>query len=253
MHSQADASFIINFDTPGYTAGTNLQGSTQPTGTVWSGGTSDFVITAGAGVGGSNAVVTSSRASSSAASVMIPTYTENGDLPGFNGSSSLVNASFAFRFVDAPSETSTDGILAVQLGFNSGIVAVGAVRLGVRADGSLTYSDGSSSSRLISGFTVTDTTSWHTFEAELNYETATYRFRLNEGDWSDSYAFQISGDFDPTQVINPRIQNVGSANHRRIAIDNFQYTVIPEPSSVALLMGIMALFLARYFRQSRAR
>jgi hypothetical protein len=174
---------------------------------------------------------------------MIPTYTENGDLPGFDGESSLVAASFDFRFADLPSETSTAGVAVVQLGYNSGIVAVGAVRFGFRADGSLTYSDGTGSSQLLTSFSVDDISTWTKKTTLLDYGSSTYSFQLDDGEWSPSYDFQISGSFAPTEVINPRLQNIGSADHRRMVFDNIQYSVIPEPSSAAALFAVFSLGL----------
>lgn len=210
--------FSVTFDGGNYSPGTNLEKTAHSEGVRWIGGGADFQILAGAGVEGSDAVVTAEKPEGLASCTIDP----GAELAGFEGNSSVVEASFRFRFLDEPGEV-PEGVVVVQLGFNKGVTNLGAARFGIRADGTLTRSDGASSSILVRNFRVSDTTSWTKLSVVLNYQTKDYTFFINDVQQGGVHKFQGEGDFTDSAVI--RLQNVGSAEHRQVAFDDFTLVV----------------------------
>lgn len=226
---------LIDFN--GYTAGSNLSG--QPaTGTQWSGGGSDFLVTAGAGISSSNAVVTATKASSNTSSLFSPSGL---DLPGFNGASSILNVGFQFRFVTMP-DANTSSVAAIQFGFD-GADTNTAARFYLTSDGRLGFNNGASTAILVSSLDINDTTTWTSVTASLNFATQTYTFSVNGTPYSTGGGTSIFNFRGPTDAAAFRLTDIGSANSKSVAFDNISVTVVPEPSIGALLgvAGLLAI------------
>lgn len=224
----------LDFET-GYTTGSNLDG--QPSsGTQWSGGGSDFQVIAGAGTVSSNAVVTQSKASGTTNSLFSPTGL---DLPGFNGTSSILEVGFQFRFTGSVlTEESTQTVAAIQFGFNGADVNV-AARFHLLADGRLGYYRGTV---ITHGTNVTfDPNEWNSVVATLDYNTQTFSFTLNGQQVirSEIDEFNFRGSTTGTGI---RFANTGSTNWTPVAFDNIYANVVPEPSIVFLISGVGVLF-----------
>ncbi len=229
--SNAEA-LLIDFDA--YTPG-NLSG--QPAGgTQWSGGGGDFVVTSGAGFGGSQAVVTQTRASSTSSSLFSPSGT---DLPGFNGSSSVLNVTFKFRYTQVP-VGGTSTVAAVQFGFD-GADGNTAIRFYLRSDGRLGYSNGEGAVLVGSDVvSITNTTTWVTVSATLNYATQKYQFSINDTPYVSGGGTSEFNFRGPSTSAAVRLVDHGSANFVGVAFDNIEITAVPEPSTAMLLFGAAA-------------
>lgn len=218
---------LIDFNA--YTAGSALTG--QPaTGTQWSGGGSDFLITAGAGLTASNAVVTATKASSLSDSRFSPS---NLDLPGFNGTSSILNVAFQFRFVTAP-DASTSTVAAIQFGYD-GSDATTAARFYITSEGRLGFNNGATAV-LVSNLDINDTTTWTTVAASLNFATQTYTFSVNGTSYSTGGGTSVFSFRGLTDAADLRLTNVGSVSSKSIAFDNISLVVVPEPSSAGFVI-----------------
>ncbi len=243
---QTHAAVLIDFNN--YTSGSNLSG--QPaTGTQWSGGGSDFLISGTAGVGGSKAVVTAVKASGNSSSLFSPSGT---DLPGFNGATSILSASFQFRFVTAPDATTTT-VAAIQFGYDGADANVGA-RFYLTAEGRLGFNNGSGAT-LVNGFDINDTTTWTMVSATLNYSTQKFSFSINGTPYvtgGGTSAFDFRGASDASAF---RLTDTGSANSKSVAFDNIAVNVVPEPSTIALstLSVFFGLFIVRRRRALLAK
>jgi len=229
---------LIDFNT-GYTAGNNLDG--QPSaGTQWSGGGSDFLVVSGAGVSGSNAVVTQSKSSGTTNSLFSPSAT---DLPGFDGDSSILEVSFQFQFTGTvDDDTNTQTVAAIQFGYNGADSSV-AARFHLMADGTLGYYRGSNIT--IDTNVTFNPNAWNTVVAILNYSTQTFSFTINGTQVIRSgvseFAFRGS-----TTGSGIRLADTGSTSWTAVAFDNINVNVIPEPSVTWLLGGaLLMLFVFR--------
>lgn len=239
---------LIDFNS--YTAGSQLQG--QPaSGTQWSGGGTDFLVTAGAGMSGSNAVVTQSKASGTTNSLFSPGET---DLPGFNGASSILDVSFKFRFVNTP-DANTNTVAAIQFGYDGADVNV-AARFYLRSDGRLGYNQGESSTILVPNttFQISDTTTWTTISASLNFATQQYSFSINGTPYvtgGGNAVFDFRGATDAAGI---RLADSGSANWKGVAFDDISASVaIPEPTSAALITASVLAGLSFVRRRREVR
>lgn len=183
----------------------------------WSGKKDGFIISAGAGIDGTSAIVTDGSLESAGAIVFNPL-----DLPGFHGNTSIVEVKFKVRYVDAPDSADT-GIAVVQFGFNEGVTNLGAVRFGFRADGTMTYSNGASSSILLKKVRLSDNTTWSAIAALLNYQTKEYTLFVDGVQRGGAYMFQ--GDGNLSDKIAIRIQNAGTGTGRSIALDDISVVV----------------------------
>lgn len=217
----------------------------QPTtGTQWSGGGNDFLITSEAGFDGGQAVVTSNRSSSNAHSMFTPSEF---DLPDFDGSSSILQVSFQFRYDSLP-DTNTTTVAAIQFGYDGGDTT-NAARFYMRSDGRIGYNNGTSPQVLISDLQINDTTTWTTISAILNYETETYTFMVNGTPYSTVGGNSTFGFRGETQAATIRLLNSGSANHKSLVFDNISISTIPEPSTLGILsLGLLlsAAIVRRY-------
>lgn len=232
LTSTSARALLINFND--YAAG-DLAG--QPaSGTKWSGGGSYFKVTSGAGVASSNAVVTQLLTTGAQASSFSPSTT---DLPGFNGSSSSLEISFQFRYLSAPGSDSST-FASLQFGYASSTAM--AARFWLRNDGRLGYSDGINTPSLI----LTNPTGWNTVTAILDYAAQTYTFSLNGIQYvnqSNESVFDFRG---PTTTSTFRILDHGlETAWIGAAFDNIGMTVVPEPTTMALIVLTAGLYLIR--------
>lgn len=232
LTSTSARALLINFND--YAAG-SLAG--QPaSGTKWSGGGSYFQVTSGAGVDSSNAVVTQPLTTGAQASAFTPSTT---DLPGFNGSSSSVEISFQFRYLSAPGSDSST-FASLQFGYTSSTAM--AARFWLRNDGRLGYSDGGTTPSVL----LTNPTNWNTVTAIVDYATQTYTFSLNGVPYvnqSNDSVFDFRG---PTTASTFRILDHGSETAWiGAAFDNIGMTVVPEPTTAALIVLTAGLYLVR--------
>lgn len=209
-------SFMINFDEEPYAPGAKIGNIPHSSG--WSGKGDEFSITAGAGINGTTAAVFD-RLSDGTSSVV---FDASGQLEGFDGNASMVEVDFAFRFDQPPGETD-NAVAVIQFGFNAGVTNVGAVRFGIRADGTLTYSNGASSSIVVKGFKVDDATTWTKVSAVLDYQAKEYTFFINGKQQGGTFRFQGTENLSTSSLV--RFQNVGSPEHRGIVVDEVSLTV----------------------------
>jgi len=242
------SALLITFDDSGYVAGNNLTGSGPSAGPKWDGGGADFKIAAAEGFSGTQGAAFSTKASGNANTILPLGATA---LPGFNGSSSLLEVSFQFRFLETPTSGQTGTSAVLNLGYTA---AGNAVRFGIWNNGMITYSAHSNStSRVATGFQVTDTTIWTTVTALLDYQTQTYTFSINGTPFVTEEPLLFAST-SSISVASLRLQNVGNASHHRIVFDNIQLTVIPEPSAMALLLpglGLLGWAKHRSLRSTR--
>lgn len=245
------APLLFTFDDPGYPPDTRLYGQGAPEGTKWGGtnsATTGINIKAGVGVAGTRGVELTQPGSGNPTATFAPSAL---DLPGFDGTRSLVAFSVDYRFVQAPT---TGGAFAVlQIGFNG---SSGIVRFGIGGDGGLTYSHRTGTSTVASGLSVDNNTQWVTLSGVLDYTTKTYYFEFNGNRFVTESNPEGIFDFyqSSTQTLTTlRIQNVTSANHRGVVFDNLSLTVIPEPSTSMLAMVSLLLAGVAFLHKRRGR
>ncbi|HWL54611.1 MAG TPA: hypothetical protein VNQ90_19380 [Chthoniobacteraceae bacterium] len=92
----------------------------------------------------------------------LPSYPEGKEtaLPGFSDTSSLLEVSFQFRYLQTPTQGATGTSSVINFGYTA---AGNAVRFGIQNDGTITYSASpTASSRVATGYKASDTTAWTT-------------------------------------------------------------------------------------------
>lgn len=168
--------FPMSFET-GYVSGSSLTGQGDGV-TKWASVPSNAAslkVTTGAGYGGTQGIV-----SSPVTATQTYTYSPSGtDLPGFSGTSSLVDFSIRCRY-NGGTTASTAPSLVVRLG----AYGSSAVILTLRQDGSLTYNTGwSGTSQMLKAdgapLTISDTTTWVNLVGRMNYGNKTYTLAAN--------------------------------------------------------------------------
>lgn len=228
---------VIDFDGAGYTAGSDLYGQGNATGSSWgSSNPSSLIVTAGVGVDGTNALVSTLPAANTT-EIYMPSTT---DLPGFNGSSSLVNFSFQYRYDAVPTGSSFTQVLALNLGFYS-VNWHRALDLYVANNGGFVVAGAAAKNSGGANYLVTDNTTWTTVSGTLDFgaknSTVYVNGVLQRGGaiaWTDTAITQMGLQF----------VNINTASYSPVVIDNISVSVVPEPSTAAMMvMGTTLLFV----------
>jgi len=254
-----------SYTTTGGTGGNGNLAGQPTTGTAWggsnnSGTTAEDNITSGNGVGGSQAItsqvgITGTNFTSYS---FAPTTS---DLAGtFNASSSILDYSFALRLNAAPNVSST-AVTRFRTGSDL------ALRFEMLSTGRINMLNGNGAGGAGSAITLKTTTggvtdfiaaanTYFTISGQVNYSTKTYTVLVNSiaqtiGNAAASQNFGFFNNTASSATLTVFNLNSDNANWISTSYDNISYSVIPEPSSAALLglsLGIIVFLRHRHKR-----
>lgn len=250
---------VIDFETSsGYTPG-NLYNQPGTSGaTHWNATSSGITygplsVTAGAGVDGSQGLVAVANAN-----VVSSVYQFNPSNTDLGGTFSNANSQIAFNFqlswdafgtADFYGRFFVGNILSSQGG--------DVLKLSWAADGRIIYTLSDNTVRFATAadgsvFRATSTDTFYTISGILDYSTKTYSLAINgvsqtNGSGSTNIAFvNASGSYvNPNFEVSTLFNN--NANFKSWTIDNINYALVPEPSS--LLLGVVGLAGLFYFHK----
>lgn len=244
LSAQNALAIVIGFESSeGYSttggAGGNGNLKGQPSsGTTWTNATAiaNLVVTANAGTTGADQALVANASGAAGFYTFTPT---NLDLGGtFNSTSSQLAFSFDYNLSAAVSAQT--GVSIIRIGTTSGSV----LSFSLFSDGMITFSDGAATNPYVK--TANGTTNfqaaagvYYTIGGIIDYATQTYTLTVNgvaqSGGADGVISFRAStstvwNDFNISSV------NVTSGNWRSYAIDNISYALVPEPSTLALVV-----------------
>ncbi len=235
----AAQSFIIDFNSPGYTTGNLLgQGATSAKWSSSPANSSALAVTSSIGVGDSNGLLSAHPATATEHYHLTPV------ISGLDLESSLLAYSFQYRYFEnpTPSEHPSGELLAFRIG--TGAASTSAIRLAINKGGGLTYNNGTSTGQRAqdetgANFTVADTSTWVTVNGVLDFGSSTYTLFVNgikQG--TGDLAFQNTDVTMRLSLSASYNGNVPGYTYVPVVIDNIELTVVPEPTTISL--GVMA-------------
>lgn len=226
------------YSTTGGTGGNgNLKG--QPSsGTAWTNATTiaNLVVTANAGTTGTDQALVANASGAAGFYAFSPT---NLDLGGtFSSTSSQL--AFSFDYNLSATLAAQTGVSIIRIGTTSGNV----LSFSLFSDGMITFSDGSATNPYVKAANGTTNFQaaagvYYTIGGVIDYATQTYTLTVNgvaqSGGADGVISFRASSsanwnDFNISSV------NVTSGNWRPYSIDNVSYALVPEPSTLALMI-----------------
>jgi len=214
----------------------NLKG--QPSsGTAWTNGTTvaNLVVTANAGTTGTDQALVANASGASGFYTFSPT---NLDLGGtFSSTSSQL--AFSFDYNLSATLAAQTGVSIIRIGTTNGNV----LSFSLFSDGMITFSDGSANPYVKTANGTTNFQAaagvYYTIGGVIDYAAQTYTLTINgvaqSGGADSVISFRASSsanwnDFNISSV------NVTSGNWRSYSIDNVSYALVPEPSTLALMI-----------------
>lgn len=245
----ARAAVNINFD--GY-ATSEING--QSTGGIsWSGTANTFTVTAGEGVGGSNALVSNGTQTTGASTLYTPNKSSFNNV-AFSTASTVLSYSLDLKLISVDSSSSASALIdRIWLGITSSS-SVSSIYLAIYGDKTL-WLDSPGSSKIKKLADLSDL-HYHTISGTIDYTTAAGTITiLADG------AQVHTGDFVApmnTGTNSTYYTNYGSIKINRnsghsgdvFAVDNIQMDLVPEPSAVGLL-GLGAASMIMMGRRQR--
>lgn len=242
---------LIGFEaSEGYSLGNLVN---QPnTGTQWIGtaNASSYAplqVVSGQGIDGGNAIQVQSSLAANSAYRFAPS---NADLGGvFSASSSVLSLSFSLRWDSI--NTSSTGIGRFYIGAPTIGGTPTVLSLDWYSNGRIGFNDGTFQYATDSTGAVFAATAgaFYTITATLDYATGTYLLTVNDVTQSRNGNENISFR-NPTGTLNNIIDittlNNQNANFQNWTIDNINYSIVPEPSTMALAcLSLAGLLLFR--------
>lgn len=236
LSGHVQGALFIDFESPDYTTGKlrNQQ--------VWTSGAANensVNVASGPGIGGSNGAALSAPTANYGITYN-PSITE---LVGFDGSLSLVDYEYYFRFLDAPNPSTGNAVATLNLGFASTASNDFASRVIIFGTGSLSYNNGTTSTTLPNY--VTSTADWVKISGQLDYGTKTYSLYIDDVQISASLNFATSN----VTTAQFRLQNAypgAEQDHVGVVFDNIYMSVVPEPSVAWLVvLGCLVLMVRK--------
>lgn len=215
-------------------------------------------VVANEGVGGSQGLM--AQANASVAASVYQFNPSNADLGGvFSNTSSQIAFSFNLNWESLGATGTYTGRFFVGNTLSS--QAGDVLRLSWSSDGRMIYTLSGGTSKFVttasgSNFYATANT-FYTISGVLNYATGTYQLYVNGVQQVDA---SLSANIS---FVNPAGANVNSnfelqtqlnndANFRPWTIDNINYALVPEPASIALVLGGLS-FMVLMRRCSRRK
>lgn len=250
----ANAAITIGFESgEGYSPG-DLAG--QPSsGTQWirTNGSNNFInVAAGIGVGGTAGITGASGGGSN------HTYyglnTTNADLGfTFDSNSSILQYSFNWRVTTDFAEASVD-IFRFVIGSDANAGGSGAAQLTIRSHGVFVAQNGGTAvAQTLTQAGLFTVNQYSTISGTVNYATNTYTvFVDGVQQFTDTNSGNLAFVNSASNNAYIRIGNLtgSSTDYRAWNLDNI--TVVPEPSTYAALLGLLALAWVGYRKRKAA-
>lgn len=236
LSGHVQGALFIDFESPNYTTG-KLRNQK-----LWTSGAANensVNVTSGLGIGGSNGAALSAPTANYTITYN-PSITE---LAGFDGSSSLVEYEYYFRFLDAPNPSTSNAVATFNLGYASSTANDFASRVIIFGTGTLSYNNGTTSITIPNY--VTSTADWVKISGQLNYGSKTYSLYIDDVQISAALNFATSN----VTTAQFRLQNAypGAAqDYVGVVFDNISMNVVPEPSVAWLVvLGCLVLMVGK--------
>lgn len=238
----------VNIDFDGY-ATSEING--QSTGGIsWSGTANTFTVTAGEGVGGSNALVSNGTQTSGASMIYAPTKSSFNNVV-FSTASTVLSYSLDLKLISVDAASSAGALIdRIWLGVTSSS-SVYPIYLAIYGDKTL-WLDSPGSSKIKKLADLSDS-QYHTISGTIDYTTTAGTITI----LADGTQVH-TGNFVAPINTNTTYTNYGSIKINRnsghsgdvFAVDNIQMDLVPEPSAVGLL-GLGAASMMMMGRRQR--
>lgn len=171
-----------------------------------------------------------------------------------NPGADIVRVSFDYGVTNRPAGNANNAYAHMRFGTNTNSDGSAMITLSFREDGRIVASVGTAagvgatSPTLVGQASVANDT-FYRITMDLNFADGSIVFTFNDTPYTATNLF-FRSTAATSMVTSMQVNNVSFANG--LTIDNLTYTVIPEPSAAAALVGLGALGLAALRRRRRA-